>query len=216
MKRTIELGKIIGLSAIASLAIAPLAVSIPGEQDERSFTLSTDPAAVVLEYRFAGGLRRGVVYTLYGDGRLVRVPGDRISDQVAIQLDPQEADNLVRSVVDAGLVECGSECIQETVKACMGLEQVPRAADGGEILLTLNLETYQEPGASQVAAIQRRIRVHSPGMLARYCPEIQELRQLLELETILRELQEPASGLCSLPGRLRIRGFFGLDYSGSL
>jgi hypothetical protein len=30
-------------------------------------------------------------------------------------------------------------------------------------------------------------------MLARYCPEIQELRQLLELGTILRELQVPAA-----------------------
>lgn len=181
MKKAIELGRAIILSTMASLALLAIAVLTPSAQGEPSFTLNTDPAAVVLEYRFSGGLRRGLVYTLYGDGRLVRERGDKASDQVAKQLHPSEAEGLVRFIVDSGLVECGSGCIRAAVMDCLGLGKVPRAEDGGEILLTLNFESYQQPGASGTTALQRRIHVHSPEMLARYCPEIQELRHLLEL-----------------------------------
>lgn len=43
----------------------------------RSFTLSSDPSVEVLRYCVSGGMRPGVAYTLYGNGRPRRARSHR-------------------------------------------------------------------------------------------------------------------------------------------
>lgn len=192
----------LALAALASLApiLAPPAGGAEGEQ--RSFTLSTDPEEVVLQARFSGGMRPSVVYTLYGDGRLVHEEVNEaaksVRDRVDTQLEFAEREELIRIVVDAGLLECDPECIEKRCAQLLGVQTIPPGRDCRGVMLTLNLETYQAPGESSARSVQRRMYLECPhALVSFYCSErdLPEVQALLELARALNERKRAAQGV---------------------
>lgn len=181
---------------LAAAAIAWLAPDLAPQtqaaaEGERSFTLSTDPEEVVLQYNYGGGMGPSVVYTLYGDGRLVhervREAASHVSDRVEMQLGFMEQQELLRIVVDAGLLECDPECIEKRCAQSYGLHRIAPGNDCGGVILTLNLETYRGPGESAPVSVHQRMYQHCPQYVAELCPAIEELQAIRDLGRTLHE-----------------------------
>lgn len=75
-RNTGVLGWTLAACVLASVGVA-LAVATERGHGARSFTLSSVPSVEVLRYCVSGGMRPGVAYTLYGNGRPRRARSHR-------------------------------------------------------------------------------------------------------------------------------------------
>jgi len=187
---------------LATLLAATLAWLPPQEhaaEEGRSFTLSPDPEAVVLQARFSGSTRPSVVYTLYGDGRLVhervQEAAKHVSEHVEVQLGFLEREELIRIVVDAGLVECDPDCISKKCAESLGVHRIPQTRDCGGVMLTLNLESYQGPRDLAPRTVHSRTYLDCPHVLVDYycsAAVLPEAQAYLDLAKALHERKTAA------------------------
>lgn len=177
--------------AAALATVLSLASETAPAEGQRSFTLSTDPEEIVLRYNYGGGMGPSVVYTLDGDGSLVhervQEAANHVSHRVEMQLGFLEQQELLRIVVDAGLLECDPECIEKRCAESYGLHRIAPAIDCGGVTLTLNLETYRGPAESTPTPAHRRMYQHCPHDVAELCPAIEDLQAIRDLGRALYE-----------------------------
>lgn len=169
-------------------------------QAERSFGLGTDPEVAVLRLVETGAFRvADSHYVLYEDGRLVREIGNLTTKAVRetreVTLDLAEMSDLVRIVVDAGLIECGTECIEAKVMEALDIQKMLQPNDATDMTLTIELLSYSGPQTAEAAPASRTIHLYGPYALMYFCPELPELQGLVGLAGALREhFAEPARG----------------------
>lgn len=185
-------------TTLATLALASLAPQLVPQaraaEGERSFTLSMDPEAILLQVRFSGSAGPAVVYTLYGDGRLVhervQEAAKHVSEHVEMQLGFLEGQELIRIVVDAGLLECDPDCINKRCASLLGVHRIPQTRDCGGVMLTLNLESYQGPQESTPRRVDSRVYLDCPHALVDYycsARDLPEAQAYLDLAEALHE-----------------------------
>lgn len=197
-----DLNHALTMSLVSAVGLVVMLCAQAEAQDrvrERTFSVSMEPNAVVLRYMVTGSLRpEALSYTLFGDGRLLFERFNPTTGTVSVSsvttLEHVAAIDLVGSVVDSGLLECSESCIADKVKRSLKIKKMPRAQDGDEVTLTLNLIAYKGPdNRSESGPLTWSLFVHSPGMLAFYCPEVEELQGLVRLGEALH----PYSGVVS-------------------
>lgn len=176
--------------AVAGLAVLLLAlgylstraVGTDTEEVERKYLFSADPEVEILRIEHSGSWR--VVDSLYGDGRLVFG-----TDHSVLHLSYQEQDEIIRGLVDAGIMEYDTG----KVRALMKQRPTPyRSPEGAGIGVVIQLDDYkgplQESGPARIA-----IGMPSPRFLQRHYPEIAEIRALSQLLDKISEYRKQAA-----------------------
>ncbi|MEM7481733.1 MAG: hypothetical protein AAF481_11210 [Acidobacteriota bacterium] len=176
------------------VAVALFAAVLPGSisADGERVAFSEDPDQVVLQFFVTGSYRADdVLFTVYGDGRLVYqkflLTINQVIEEKRVQIGWDGVDQLLQIyAVDYNLLDCGTGCIGSKVRASLGIEKLPRSSDGSEVLIRFDILVDRGHGLGALP-LQKEVRLHSAGMLSRICPEVRELQGIQELRKSLLE-----------------------------
>jgi hypothetical protein len=132
----------------------------------REYLFSLDPEVEILRMEAIG--MWSTVYSLYGDGRL-SISCPRCED---LQLSYVERDELLRGLVDGGLLEYDAAAVKEEMKQN---PLVYHSSESGGIVVTILLDDYRGPGHDSGPA-QARIVMGTPAPLAEHYTNIEEIQ----------------------------------------
>ena len=176
-----------GLLVLALPVLLVCGQTTAAEDVERSFRISSDPDEKLIYFAsHPESTRFGTVFTLYGDGRLVRDRINQGNQEVAESseavLEQADIESLIRLAVEAGLMDLTRDALLDSLGGRM-----PRTANGRTVTLRVRLEEYQGPAQPEAAPLlDHEVRMNTPSYLARSFPEHREIRGLLDLEEALK------------------------------
>jgi hypothetical protein len=156
---------------------------------ESEFTISSDPAAVILfvQVTFPSAARESQSLRLFGDGRLELTsakdvfPEPRRSER---RLDEATMRELVGIAVRHGLAEWDTTRIESEKAIALNGRQFS-TSDGYIVTVWLTLNTYRR-GVEERTAAPKRMAVANPAVTVRYFPNVPEFQGVHELELYLR------------------------------
>lgn len=175
------------LVALAAAALTAAPVDPARGAEPGTFTLSRDPAVVVLQYASSTGLSGKVTqFTLYGDGKLEREeqPRDR---RTTVTLTAASVQELVGLAMRYGLAEASQEKVDAKISKQLGRTMYAIAGQGAtRVIFSLHLDAYAPPDGSGERPVDAAVLVLGLEELARQCQDCAELQGLVALE---RELE---------------------------
>jgi hypothetical protein len=167
----------------------------PSPSVTRTFAISADPAVAILHVAFEGDTT-GIDshYRVFGDGRFhfQRVANDgTLVEERETRLSFDEVHELVRTVVDHGIVDITSAALVERIEAKTGRPLI-KVIDAGVMFLTLELDDYAVHGNSQ-GPQTKRFMLGSPKAVHRSAPAEPEPAGLVQLTEALYEIRRRSS-----------------------
>lgn len=185
---------VLGFLLAGSLAVlAAVALGRAGAESSRNaganYGIATDPEAVVMRLEYRGGmaLGSGAVYTLTGDGGLVKeeLVGKRRRQRH--ELTVAQVDELVRLAVEGGLIELDWPSLRARLEAMRG----PGTAgtDLPTFILEVGLEHYRDSAGVERGETRSKFScVCGPSYLAIDYPDVPEV---VALDTLTKALLAP-------------------------
>ncbi len=179
------------------LSLFAVLVTVASEEEStHQFSISPDPSVRVLEVDILGSTGVRYSYSLFGDGRLLMLrtslDASHVFESLESSLSYEEVDSLVQSAVESGLVEFD----EAKVRRREGLPASPTivSSDGTSMILSLNLETYDDGSGREAFPVSVTIAVDDPASKAERLPSVKEYRALSELARRLRHYKKAAKG----------------------
>jgi hypothetical protein len=167
----------------------------PSPSVTRTFAISADPAVAILHVAFEGDTT-GIDshYRVFGDGRFhfQRVANDgTLVEERETRLSFDEVHELVRTVVDHGIVDITSAALVERIEAKTGRPLI-KVIDAGVMFLTLALADNAVHGNSH-GPQTKQFMLGSPKAVHRSAPAEPEPAGLVQLTEALYEIRRRSS-----------------------
>lgn len=157
----------VGLAVAAALVAIPL---ISTEVAGSDFLFSTAPDVAIVTVSRTGGLQMGLsTLTLYGDGRLERRPGHRGAAVDEALLSYTELDELVRLLVDGGLMAWDDADVEARLEAALG--HVPSYVDFPTVRIRIDLEHAEAETGEKGPATKEIAFNWSPAVVKHLAPD---------------------------------------------
>ncbi|NJL29434.1 MAG: hypothetical protein HC897_16880, partial [Thermoanaerobaculia bacterium] len=153
----------------AGLTAAALLGGIARAEEPASFKFSLDPTVVVLSVTYTSALNgESREHVLHGDGRFEILKRDRrggILEQYETFFTYAECEELLRLLVDRGIVETTADDLMEKVRSGLPPGYSTNVTeDAGDTILEIRLESYAKQG-QEPKPINKHLRVHAPKVM---------------------------------------------------
>lgn len=182
------------IGSLALALVAGVGLLSFGQDTEREFSFPPDPGHELLKARFVGGTM-GIesAYTVFADGHLVierkSHANEVVFEALEVDLSYEETTTLIKSAVDAGLMEYEVDDIKRRMGSA---SSAYFSTDGATMILTINLPSYKMPGKAQAEPKSVEISFYSPGTAAPHYPMVPEIKGLADLAKSLRSYKKNA------------------------
>ena len=174
-------------------------VKAGGEEAQPSFVISPDPAVAVISVLTSGGSSRYQRETaLYGDGRLVTTvrQQEALRSSQEVELSFQEMEELVRIVIEGGLMEWTWEDYNRKIRDSLGGHRPASSSDSPMQRFTIRLEEYRAAAGAAAGPVEVHVDTVPPRFLKSVNPglEVEEVDALIALSSAIDRHMERAAG----------------------
>lgn len=164
-------------------------------KEEPAFFFSADPDFELVKVQYFGKMTNTASrYILYADGRLLYkrtdYSGDKIFDQSEVKLSHDRVADLVRKIVNSGLMEASTSKLKQ--KMSIGKYRLYTSSDGSTMHFSVNLESYRPHGQADAQPATVNLSLENPtGSRLRY-PDVEEVQCIT---SVAQELIAYSQGL---------------------